>query len=414
MARLLLLSNGHGEDLSGALLGQALQGLNHQVEALPLVGCGDAYTNAGIATLGQAQQFSTGGLGYTSLRGRLTELFQGQIFYLLRRVSRLLRVAHRYELVIVIGDVIPVMAAWLSRRPVVTYLVAYSSHYEGRLRLPWPCGSCLASRRFLGVYSRDQRTATDLSEQLQRSVQFLGNPFMDPVLTPKPSLPGGNQRIGLLPGSRRPELEHNLLLLLQVVEQLPEPTLKAETLSLDLALVSTLDNTTLATLVAARGWQLQVCSDPQNTLQLVCNNRRITLHRNAFITVLQSSDLLLCMAGTATEQAVGLAKPVLQLPGKGPQFTPAFAEAQRRLLGPTVFCASGEPGENESLCNTAALSLELLKRSASDQSLHDQCHQQAQQRLGAAGGGKRMAAAITGLLNGSHPPEPPPDRDSQN
>ena len=414
MARLLLLSNGHGEDLSGALLGQALQDLNHQVEALPLVGCGDAYANAGIATLGQAQQFSTGGLGYTSLRGRLTELFQGQIFYLLRRLTRLLRVAHRYELVIVIGDVIPVMAAWLSGRPVATYLVAYSSHYEGRLRLPWPCGSCLASRRFLGVYSRDQLTARDLSKQLQRSVQFLGNPFMDPVLTPKPLLPGCTQRIGLLPGSRRPELEHNLQLLLQVVEQLPEPALSQGKLSLDLALVCALDNTALADLVAARGWQLQASSELQNKLQLVCGNRRITVQRNAFIDVLQSSDLLLCMAGTATEQAVGLAKPVLQVPGKGPQFTPAFAEAQRRLLGPTVFCASGEPGENELLASTAALSLELLKRIASDPTLHNQCRQQAQQRLGAAGGGKRMAASIIGLLSPSNPLGPQPDQDSEN
>jgi len=46
------------------------------------------------------------------------------------------------------------------------------------------------------------------------------------------------------------------------------------------------------------------------------------------------------MAGTAAEQAVGMAKPVLQLPGQGPQFTAGFAEAQRRLLGPTVFCAA--------------------------------------------------------------------------
>jgi hypothetical protein len=61
------------------------------------------------------------------------------------------------------------------------------------------------------------------------------------------------------------------------------------------------------------------------------------------------------MAGTAAEQAVGLAKPVLQLPGQGPQFTASFAEAQRRLLGPTVFCAPGDSGSQDnlfSLCTT--------------------------------------------------------------
>jgi uncharacterized protein (TIGR03492 family) len=42
------------------------------------------------------------------------------------------------------------------------------------------------------------------------------------------------------------------------------------------------------------------------------------------------------MAGTATEQFVGLGKPAIAIPGNGPQFTPAFAEAQTRLLGPSL------------------------------------------------------------------------------
>jgi len=40
------------------------------------------------------------------------------------------------------------------------------------------------------------------------------------------------------------------------------------------------------------------------------------------------------MAGTATEQFVGLGKPAIAIPGIGPQFTAAFAEAQSRHLGP--------------------------------------------------------------------------------
>jgi uncharacterized protein (TIGR03492 family) len=33
---------------------------------------------------------------------------------------------------------------------------------------------------------------------------------------------------------------------------------------------------------------------------------------------------------------VGLGKPAIAIPGQGPQFTPAFAEAQTRLLGPSL------------------------------------------------------------------------------
>ncbi|MFL2496758.1 MAG: hypothetical protein ACJ0GQ_02735, partial [Parasynechococcus sp.] len=109
-------------------------------------------------------------------------------------------------------------------------------------------------------------------------------------------------------------------------------------------------------------------------------------------------DLVIGMAGTAIEQAVGLAKPALQLPGEGPQFTARFAEAQRRLLGPTVFCAPGSTGSAANLEATAALTLDLLDRSRSDQELQKQCRREASRRLGTAGGGTRMAAAISELL----------------
>ena len=388
MARILLLSNGHGEDLSGSLLGRALLQQGHDVKALPLAGLGNPYQQADIPLLGRSHEFSTGGLGYTSLRGRLTELLQGQVLYLIRRLIRLLRHSHGFDLIVVVGDVIPVIAAWLSRRPVATYLVAYSSHYEGRLRLPWPCGRLLSSRRFLAVFSRDQLTADDLSEQLRRPVNFLGNPFMDPVLTPVPPLPLVGKRIGLLPGSRRPELESNLQLLLQLMGNLPP----SETLHADLALVAGLDDTALQKIADSVGWQLNNGALEQSGAPSV------QVRRGSFQAVLQHSDLVIGMAGTAVEQAVGLAKPVLQLPGQGPQFTKAFAEAQRRLLGPTVFCAEGESGSKKNLQDSAAMVTVLLERARHDLELKQQCRAEGARRLGHQGGGRRMASAITALL----------------
>jgi len=395
-ARILLLSNGHGEDLSGALLGRSLGALGHQVQALPLVGKGEAYRREGIPLLGRTREFSTGGIGYTSLRGRLTELIQGQVVYLLQQLIRLLRQAHRFDQIVVVGDVIPVIAAWLSGRPTATYLVAYSSHYEGRLRLPWPCGELLATRRFQAVFSRDQLTADDLSQQLGRSVRFVGNPFMDPVLaTTTAKLPDATQRIGLLPGSRRPELEDNLRLLLLVVDKLVARAGGCPGLCLDLALVPSLTDADLKALSEQAGWRLAGGG------LLHPSGLTIQVRRDAFQAVLQHSDLLICMAGTAAEQAVGLAKPVLQLPGHGPQFTEAFAEAQRRLLGPTVFCAEGEAGSRNNLAATADLAMELLDRSQSDPDLQRQCREEAERRLGAAGGGRRMAELISAIARPS-------------
>lgn len=396
-ARVLLLSNGHGEDLSGALIGEALQRIGHRVEALPLVGHGRAYTQAGIAVLGRTREYSTGGLGYTSLVGRLTEVVQGQILYLLRRLGLLLRIARRYELILVVGDVIPVLGAWLTGRTFATYLVAYSSHYEGRLRLPWPCAPCLRSRRSRRVYSRDQLTASDLSEQLQRAVLFAGNPFVDSSLGPNPSLAGAPlQRLGLLPGSRLPEALQNLALMLRVLERLPQRLRQPARLGLHAALVGKLTPQEVAPVASGLGWLLHF--DGEQRCRLQRGPLQLQLEWGRFAAVVQQCDLLLSMTGTAAEQCVGLGKPVLQLAGGGPQFTPGFAEAQRRLLGPAMFCAEGNPGSEEQLDGSAQLVDTLLERLRQDPGWRDTLQQLGHERIGRGGGAARMAADLDQLL----------------
>ena len=86
--RLLLLSNGHGEDLSGAMLALALRRRGAVLEALPLVGHGQAYSRVGVPVIGRTREYSTGGLGYTSLAGYLRDLAEGQPFYVLGQIGR--------------------------------------------------------------------------------------------------------------------------------------------------------------------------------------------------------------------------------------------------------------------------------------------------------------------------------------
>jgi len=407
-APILLLSNGHGEDLSGALIATELRARGYRAEALPLVGHGRAYDQAAIPLLGRTREYSTGGLGYTSLWGRLTEVVQGQVGYLLRRLALLFRIAHRYDLVVVVGDVLPVAAAWLSWRPVVTYLVAYSSHYEGRLKLPWPCGACLASGRFRRVLSRDALTASDLGEQLGRPVDFLGNPFFDAAVAPSEPLGAGQpapaQRLGLLPGSRLPEALHNLELMLEVLAQLPEHLQQPDQLGLSAALVGRLGPEEVAPLASRLGWRLD--SEAGTISRLRRGPLRLELVWGRFAAVVQHSDLVLSMTGTAAEQAVGLGKPVLQLVGSGPQFTDNFAEAQRRLLGPSVFCAEGRSGSAEQREATARLLAQLLGDLQRDRALAERCHRNGLERIGAGGGTARIADAVVDAL-GQVPPGGP-------
>ena len=382
--QLLLLSNGHGEDLSGARLGKALQQQGASVRAVPLVGDGAPYKQAELAIAGRTQSFSTGGLGYASFTGRLKEILQGQVLYLLKRSWRFLRDARHADGIVVVGDVIPVILAWLSGKPVITYLVAYSSHYEGRLRLPWPCGPCLASKRFAAVFSRDALSASDLSEQLRRPVEFLGNPFMDGLVALDASERSG--RVLLLPGSRLPEARQNLERMLALLEELPAGLRQHD---FQAALVRELPAAAVEALAASRGWSLS--SSTSRSLWLKRKGLVLQCCWGQFTTLLPAAQVVVSMAGTASEQAAGLGKPVLQLAGHGPQFTLGFAEAQRRLLGPAVHCAEGDVDDPQTLIASAELLEDLLQL---PEATLQQLREQGDQRLGQAGGTQRMARAI--------------------
>ena len=390
----LLLSNGHGEDLSGAKIAEALMARGIAVEALPLVGHGRPYRQAGVPVLGRTRECSTGGLGYTSLAGQLREIREGQWTYLLGRLLWLARHRKRFERVVGVGDLLAVLGAWLGGPGAAVYLVAYSSHYEGQLRLPWPCGALLRSPRIVQIWSRDALTAHQLSAQLGKPVMFAGNPFLDGVIEaaqpsgqpPAQATPQG-QSLALLPGSRMPEALHNLGLMLQVVSRLPGQPLRIQA-----ALVSSLTAEAIEAMAAPLGWQL----NPSRSL-LRRGPWQVELGWGQFAAILNRADLALASAGTASEQAVGLGKPVLQLCGRGPQFTAKFAEAQRRLLGPGVSCDTGKPGSSPVLQATADLAAQQLAALADPEAGPRWRHQLAAlgaERIGAPGGSAQIATAI--------------------
>jgi uncharacterized protein (TIGR03492 family) len=385
---ILLLSNGHGEDLSGALVASQLIQRGIAVEALPLVGHGTSYRQLGIPVLGRTRSCSTGGLGYTSLAGRIAELLEGQMLYVLNRLLLLRRRRHHYGLVLAVGDLLAVLGGWFSGLPTAVYLVAYSSHYEGRLRLPWPCGWLLGRPGIRAIWSRDELSAADLSGQLGRPASFLGNPFLDAVSgNEAPPAGAGDPELLLVPGSRLPEAARNLALMLELLAQLPG----GRRLRMRAALVPGLERACIAQLAAPLGWQLE------GEDRLVRGPLELELSWGGFGQLLPRAQLVLCSAGTAAEQAVGLAIPVLQLPGQGPQFTPGFAEAQRRLLGAGVFCAPDPASAAELARQLLEQQLDPIRGPA----LRRQLATIGKERIGRPGGSQAMAGAIMNLLAAS-------------
>ena len=381
MFKILILSNGHGEDLSGSLIANQLVKSGYFVNALPIVGNGNHYKKEKIKIIGKTKEFSTGGIGYNSFKGRLSEIFGGEIFYLLKRLYLTLKIKKKYDYFFVVGDIVPVFFAWICKKDFFTYLVAYSSHYEGKLKLPWPSKFFLLSQKAKKIYTRDSLTADDLTLQLKKKVSFLGNPFMDKFFFKEKQLNKSNFSIGILPGSRFPEILDNFVLILEVLEALSN-MIYFQKIEFNFAIVNALPSSKIRKIFKNRNWVNLEKIHKNRILRYQFKYLKVNLYWNYFDEILLKSKCCISMAGTAAEQAIGLGKPVIQIEGKGPQFTKSFADAQRRLLGQYVFCATNFKNKNDQINKTISLILKVIYLIKLNKKFLISCNENAKKRLG--------------------------------
>ncbi|MEM8781138.1 MAG: lipid-A-disaccharide synthase-related protein [Cyanobacteria bacterium P01_G01_bin.49] len=390
--QVLFMSNGHGEDLNASLILQAFVKINPRmtVKAMPLVGEGKTYSNLKVPIVGHPQNLPSGGILYMNFLTLLKDLMAGLIGLTLYQIRTLLKYRLNYDLIVAVGDIFPITMAYISGRPYVAFLVSTSSFYEGTLKLPWLTRWCLRSPRCLAIFTRDQFTAEDLQNQGIKKARFAGYPIMD-VLTPKGKNLDLNPNfftIALLPGSRVPEAINNLRLQLQVCEVLAI----SETVQFRVALVNSIQEVDLENLAKEQGWQYQSFGILNKKYQ----DKIVTVQcfYHAFADIISQCDLVIGMAGTAVEQAVGLGKPVIQLPGKGPQFTYVFAEAQMRLLGTSVKTI-GKNYNNSAICTEAT---RVIQKVLKDKSYLKNCQQNGQERVGKPGGSQNIAEVIAKFI----------------
>ncbi len=381
MSRILLLSNGHGEDLSGSLIAKELVNSGHSVDALPIVGKGIHYEKEKIKIIGKTREFRTGGIGYNSFKGRLTEIFGGEIIYLIKRLYLTYKIRKKYNYFFIVGDIVPIFFAWACKKYFFTYLVAYSSHYEGKLKLPWPSKYFLLSKNAKKIYVRDFLTANDLTLQLKKKVSFLGNPFMDKFFFRDKELNKSDFSIGLFPGSRFPEILDNFILILELLEAISDFKY-FQKIEFNFAIVNALSSSKIREIFKNRKWLYLENINEKNLLKFEYKSLKVNLYRNNFDEILLKSRCCISMAGTAAEQAIGLGKPVIQIEGKGPQFTKSFAEAQRRLLGEYVFCATNYKNKNDQINQTINLIIKVIYQIKLNKQFLISCNENAKQRLG--------------------------------
>ena len=404
---LLVLSNGHGEDLVAARVLKSLRQQGHDglMEGMALVGLGDGLTSVpGLRPIGPRKQLPSGGFGHQSLTGLLQDLRVGLGGLAMDqwRCIRCWRGAHPQGVVLAVGDLFPLALAWGSGQPYGfigtpksdwTWLTDWGAtpmadayhRCKGSEWDPWEWW-LMAHGRCRLVVVRDGLTARGLR---RHGIDALapGNPMVDgpEVDLPLPASLLHQRRFLVLPGSRLPECLMNLKRLLTAL-----PRQLAAVLLL--ATGHQPDPQALATVVTKLGFSPH--QPPPGTRSRLAWQRDSLLllwGPGCFETWLPWAALGLATAGTATEQLVGRGVPALSLPGPGPQFTPAFARRQSRLLGRAVVpCFSPQQFQQE------------LKRLLGDPQQARLLGRHGQRRMGHRGGSGSIARLVGQRLLRSH------------
>ncbi len=418
LPKILLLSNGHGEDEIAVSIGQAwseLAGIEpgEILVGLPLVGEGSSYRRLNIPLIGPLKTMPSGGFNNMDAR-ELWRDVQGGLWGLTKaQLGSLQQWTAQGGKVLAVGDIVPLALAWLGKADCAFVGTAKSEYYLrspagewlpstqawekwfGSAYYPWERW-LMTRKNCTAVFPRDRLTHETLLGQGVASYP-VGNPMMDGLnpqdYQPQPLQPGQNLTITLLPGSRSPEMERNWALIGQsltsVLTHFPDASI-----TFLAAIAPSLPLGPLMAEVEAQGWQRL----EDNKLELLTNKvsclirgpvyqksqARLVFSQQQFADCLHYAQAAIAMAGTATEQFVGLGKPVISFPGQGPQYNPYFARRQTWLLGESLI-----------LLDSPEQTGEALKRVLSDGERLEVIARNGRERLGEAGAARRIAEILT-------------------
>ncbi|MCC0177167.1 hypothetical protein I4641_09275 [Waterburya agarophytonicola K14] len=348
--KLLVLSNGHGEDRVAVRIIKQLQTVTNKLElvALPIVGKGYAYTKANIAIAGRVQQMPSGGFIYQGGTPLWQDVRGGLIQLTLEQIKLVRQWGKGDGVILAVGDIVPLLYAWLSKANYAFVGTAKSEYYlrdetgwlaktsrierkMGSVYLPWE--RWLMSREACkGVFPRDSLT-TEILGQWSIPAYDLGNPMMDDLTSEMELADSKCLDILLLAGSRMPEALRNWQQLLIAASKTIDD-LQSRSLEFLGAIAPALDLKPFIELAIEQEWQ--ITGAKADICTLTKKNTTLILSQSNYSQFLQQGDIAIAMAGTATEEFVGLGKPAIIMPGEGPQFNYAFAEAQSRLLGCSI------------------------------------------------------------------------------
>lgn len=408
--RLLAISNGHGEDEIAVRILEQCRDRRYfpEIAALAMVGEGHAYRRAQIPLVIRPQSLPSGGFIYMDSRQLWRDLRGGLLGFTEKQFRVIRQWGKEGGKILAVGDLIPLLMAWLSGAEYSFVGTAKSDYYlrndgewlastkafdrlSGSFYYPWERW-LMARPRCRSVFVRDSLTG----KVLQNSaipVYDLGNPMMDGLDCPNmpPSRPE-TLTLLLLPGSRSPEANRNWQLILQSLPSVVDCFSDRNLLFLA-ALAPSLNRDRFIAHLSDRGWiaceprDLVILEIDRQALGFSQNSHHLILSQHAYACCLQASQMAIAMAGTATEQFAGLGKPAVTIVGEGPQFTPTFARNQTRLLGCSV-----------TLVETPDAVGSALRSLWEDPQKRKKIAENGKKRLGKSGAARRIADCLQQTL----------------
>ncbi|MFQ6066848.1 MAG: lipid-A-disaccharide synthase-related protein [bacterium] len=342
--RILFLSNGYAEDLIAAAIIEKLAHELPQIEikALPLVGEGKAYEPLRTLILGPRKLAPSGGFAGVNPLYLARDIISGWLGWFREEIRVLRAERDAVDLVVCVGDVFLILLSSLFVKRPIIFLPTAKSDYAKRPKQHHGIEKWLIKRSCRLVLPRDKLTTRSLQNFGVRAI-YVGNVMMDCLKITGEDFGTEKARyvVGILPGSKRDAYD-NFPIILDAVVSIEKRVSFSGRIHFLLALPASLSLEKLISVAfRTREWKITETISSRQGSGLIAHlispqGSIIKIIGGKFGDLLNRSQVIIGLSGMGNEQAVGLGKPVVSFPGKGPQVTEKFLRIQQTLLGGAV------------------------------------------------------------------------------
>ncbi|MFW6022934.1 MAG: lipid-A-disaccharide synthase-related protein [Halanaerobiaceae bacterium] len=391
MSNVLVISNGHGEDIIASFIIKELLKLNIDIDikVFPIVGLGKAYQDLPIEIVGPREKMPSGGFMKNSLRNFYLDIKGGLIGLTLSQIRFMKQISDDIDKVIVVGDIFILLLAGIFLKKTTVFLPTAKSEYiEGHYWVE----KFIMKKYADVVLPRDQKT-TDVLKESGVKVSYAGNAMMDCIEFYNVNLNEEEKDtvIGILPGSRQ-ESYLNFIDILAIIKELNK---KMNSFICLTAIADNFEIDKISDILMESEWKFSRTTESEKEkgidYKLILNNSDciVKIVYGHFGDVLKNSDIIIGLAGTANEQAVGMKTPVVSFPGKGLQYNLSFARDQKKLLGDSLALLEYNP----------SIIADKIIEIMNNKELYKTMTKIGEKRMGKSGATKKIALIIKDLLN---------------